>query len=89
MMVLSIKIALSLNQLKAGGRGGFKEDERERVFRTSAIRADLMLVAEIELYQEPRLRVMTPSTKVALKPSCRDKGATRSIQSINQGRSLH
>ena len=44
-----------------------------------AVRVDLRLAAETELYWEPRLRVMTQSTKVALKPtcSCKDRGTTR------------
>ena len=49
-----------------------KEGERERALCASAIR----LAAETEMYQKARLRVMTQSAKVTLKPSCRDRGAT-------------
>ena len=38
---------------------------------------DLRLAVETKLYQEGRLRVITQSTKIALKHSCRDRGATR------------
>ena len=64
-MVLSIKVSL-----RTRGIGGSKEGERERALRASAI----ILVAETEA----RLRVMTQSTTVAMKPSCRDRGATGS-----------
>ena len=42
---------------------------------SSCISIDLRLT---ELYLEVRLSVMTRSTKVAFKPSCRDRGATSS-----------
>ena len=58
--VLSIKVSLSLNHLKTRGIGGFKG-----AFHASAIRVDLRLAAETELYREAS---DDPKYKVILKP---------------------
>ena len=53
--VLSIKV--SLNHLKTRGIGSFKEDDIEKALCASAIRVDLRLAAETELYQEVSINV--------------------------------
>ena len=77
--MLSIKVSLSLNHLKTRGIGGFKEGEREKVLRASAIRVNLRLAVETELYREARLR-----PKVLEAQLWRQRGATRGLSKCRE-----